>query len=81
MEPSGASNAAPSAGDLVLQQRTQAVQQAQQSAQKGDGSLISQLTSNPFFTAVCDPLHAIADWQMNPMYLRTLAARDSAWQV
>ncbi|KAJ5211955.1 uncharacterized protein N7498_003601 [Penicillium cinerascens] len=51
MEPSGASNAAPSASDLVLQQRTQAVQQAQQSAQNGDGSLISQLTSNPFFTA------------------------------
>jgi chaperone BCS1 len=57
MEANGASNAPPSTGDLILQQRTQAVQQAQQSAQKGDGSLISQLTSNPFFTAVCSPLH------------------------
>lgn len=42
----------PSAGDLILQQRTQAVQNAQQSAQNGDGSLFSQLTSNPLFTAV-----------------------------
>ena len=54
MEPNGASNAAPSAGGLILQ-KTQAVQQAQQVAQQGDGSLLSQLTSNPLFTAVCDP--------------------------
>ncbi|KAJ6115587.1 hypothetical protein N7523_006004 [Penicillium sp. IBT 18751x] len=50
MEPNGASNAAPSAGDLILQ-KTQAVQRAQQAAQQGDGSLLSQLTSNPLFTA------------------------------
>lgn len=58
MEPNSASNAAPSAGDLILQQRTQAVQQAQQAAQQGDGSLLSQLTSNPLFTAVRNPLRA-----------------------
>lgn len=54
MEPNSASNAVPSAGDLILQ-KTQAVQQAQQVAQQGDGSLLSQLTSNPLFTAVRDP--------------------------
>jgi chaperone BCS1 len=53
MEPNGASNAVPSAGDLILQQKTQAVQNAQQAAQNGDGSLFSQLTNNPLFTAVC----------------------------
>ncbi|KAJ5481273.1 hypothetical protein N7475_000085 [Penicillium sp. IBT 31633x] len=47
MEPNGVPSAAPSAGDLILQQRTEALQ----SAQKGDGSLFSQLTSNPLFTA------------------------------
>ncbi|KAJ5154957.1 uncharacterized protein N7500_010396 [Penicillium coprophilum] len=47
MEPNAVPNAAPSASDLILQQRTQALQ----SAQKGDGSLLSQLTSNPLFTA------------------------------
>ncbi|KAJ5793690.1 hypothetical protein N7457_000289 [Penicillium paradoxum] len=47
MEPNGVPIAAPSAGDLILQQRTEALQ----SAQKGDGSLFSQLTSNPLFTA------------------------------
>ncbi|OQE38540.1 hypothetical protein PENCOP_c008G07128 [Penicillium coprophilum] len=47
MEPNAVPSAAPSAGDLILQQRTQALQ----SAQKGDGSLLSQLTSNPLFTA------------------------------
>ncbi|CAI7591006.1 unnamed protein product [Penicillium discolor] len=47
MEPNAVPSAAPSAGDLILQQRTQALQ----SAQKGDGSLFSQLTSNPLFTA------------------------------
>ncbi|KAJ5577680.1 uncharacterized protein N7459_006644 [Penicillium hispanicum] len=51
MEPQAASNAAPTAGDLILQQRTEALQSAQQSAQKGDGSLLSQLTNNPLFTA------------------------------
>ncbi|CAI7610587.1 unnamed protein product [Penicillium pancosmium] len=51
MEPNGASNAAPSAGDLILQQKAQAVQNAQQAAQNGDGSLFSQLTNNPLFTA------------------------------
>ncbi|KAJ5386559.1 hypothetical protein N7509_009100 [Penicillium cosmopolitanum] len=51
MEPNGASNAAPSAGDLILQQKTQAVQNAQQAAQNSDGSLFSQLTNNPLFTA------------------------------
>jgi len=52
MESSGVSDAAPSSGDPILQQRTQAIQQAQQAAQNGDGSLFSQLTTNPFFTAV-----------------------------
>ncbi|KAJ5360814.1 hypothetical protein N7517_010005 [Penicillium concentricum] len=47
MEPNAVPSAAPSAGDLILQQRTEALQ----SAQKGDGSLFSQLTSNPLFTA------------------------------
>ncbi|KAF4770215.1 hypothetical protein N7455_006226 [Penicillium solitum] len=47
MEPNAVPSTAPSAGDLILQQRTQALQ----SAQKGDGSLFSQLTSNPLFTA------------------------------
>ncbi|CAG8335838.1 unnamed protein product [Penicillium nalgiovense] len=47
MEPNAVPSAAPSAGDLILQQKTQALQ----SAQKGDGSLLSQLTSNPLFTA------------------------------
>jgi chaperone BCS1 len=56
MEPNGVSSPAPapSAGDLILQQRTEALQ----SAQKGDGSLLSQLTSNPLFTAVGDKLLA-----------------------
>ncbi|CDM28435.1 hypothetical protein DTO013E5_1098 [Penicillium roqueforti] len=47
MEPNAVPSAAPSAGDLILQQKTQALQ----SAQNGDGSLLSQLTSNPLFTA------------------------------
>ncbi|KAJ6143866.1 hypothetical protein N7471_003319 [Penicillium samsonianum] len=47
MEPNAVPSAAPSAGDLILQQRTEALN----SAQKGDGSLFSQLTSNPLFTA------------------------------
>ncbi|OQE13058.1 hypothetical protein PENFLA_c056G02426 [Penicillium flavigenum] len=47
MEPNAVPSAAPSAGDLILQQRTQALE----SAQKGDGSLLSQLTNNPLFTA------------------------------
>ncbi|KXG46475.1 ATPase, AAA-type, core [Penicillium griseofulvum] len=47
MEPNAVPSAAPSAGDLILQQKTQALQ----SAQKGDGSLFSQLTGNPLFTA------------------------------
>ncbi|KAJ5792761.1 uncharacterized protein N7503_008739 [Penicillium pulvis] len=55
---SGVSNAgssaavapAPSAADLILQQRAQALHNAP-SAQIGDGSLWSQLTSNPLFTA------------------------------
>ncbi|KAI2733009.1 hypothetical protein CBS147332_24 [Penicillium roqueforti] len=47
MEPNADPSAAPSAGDLILQQKTQALQ----SAQNGDGSLLSQLTSNPLFTA------------------------------
>ncbi|KAJ5561743.1 hypothetical protein N7535_003796 [Penicillium sp. DV-2018c] len=47
MESNGVPVAAPSAADLILQQRSQALQ----SAQKGDGSLLSQLTSNPLFTA------------------------------
>lgn len=63
MEPNGASNVAPSAAasatDLILQQRTGAYSSAQatvqQAVQKGDGSLFSQVTSNPLFTAVCDP--------------------------
>ncbi|KAJ5354764.1 hypothetical protein N7541_005808 [Penicillium brevicompactum] len=51
MEPNAVPNPAPSApapsaGDLILQQRTQALQ-----PQKGDGTLLSQLTSNPLFTA------------------------------
>ncbi|OQE19917.1 hypothetical protein PENSTE_c014G03459 [Penicillium steckii] len=51
MEPNGVSNAAPSSGDSIVQQRTQAIQNAQQAAQNGDVSLFSQLTTNPFFTA------------------------------
>ncbi|KAJ5736016.1 uncharacterized protein N7483_001141 [Penicillium malachiteum] len=53
MESSGTPNVvtAPSAGDLILQQKTQAIQNAQQSAQNGDGGIFSQLTSNPLFTA------------------------------
>ncbi|KAJ5950308.1 uncharacterized protein N7479_008721 [Penicillium vulpinum] len=47
MEPNAVPSAAPSAGDLILQQKTEALK----SAQKGDGSLLSQLTSNPLFTA------------------------------
>jgi chaperone BCS1 len=53
MEPNGVPSAvppAPSAGDLILQQKTEALQ----SAQKSDGTLLSQLTSNPLFTAVCN---------------------------
>ncbi|KAJ5240012.1 hypothetical protein N7468_004631 [Penicillium chermesinum] len=49
MEPNGVNPA--SAGDLILQQRTEALQAAQQAGQKGDGSLWSQLTTNPLFTA------------------------------
>lgn len=51
MEPNGPPNAPglPSSGDLI-QQRKDAVQEAAQSS--GDGSYLSQLTSNPFFTAV-----------------------------
>ncbi|KAJ6096260.1 hypothetical protein N7486_007006 [Penicillium sp. IBT 16267x] len=48
--PSAAVAPAPSAGDLILQQRTQSLQNAPL-AQIGDGSLWSQLTSNPLFTA------------------------------
>lgn len=55
MEPNGASNAVPNASDLILQQRAEALQSAQQSAQKGDGGILSQLTSNPLFTAVGVP--------------------------
>ncbi|KAJ5155883.1 hypothetical protein N7492_008686 [Penicillium capsulatum] len=51
MESNGPSNTAPSAGDLILQQRTQAAQNAQQVTPKGDGTLLSQLTDNPLFTA------------------------------
>ncbi|CAG8280081.1 unnamed protein product [Penicillium salamii] len=47
MEPNAVPSPAPSpsAGDLILQQRAEALQP------KGDGSLLSQLTSNPLFTA------------------------------
>ncbi|KAJ5692867.1 hypothetical protein N7462_002290 [Penicillium macrosclerotiorum] len=55
MEPNGAANAAPSAADLILLQRTESPQSVQPAAQqlipKGDGSLWSQVTSNPLFTA------------------------------
>lgn len=62
MEQSSASNAvpsaAPSAADLILQQRTGTSPTGQAAVQqvvpKGDGSLWSQVTSNPLFTAVCD---------------------------
>lgn len=54
MEPNGVGAGAvpytPSAGDLILQQRTEALQ-----SQKNDGTLLAQLTSNPLFTAVCNP--------------------------
>jgi mitochondrial chaperone BCS1 len=61
MEPSSAPNAvpsaAPSAADLILQQRTGTSPTGQATVQqvvpKGDGSLWSQVTSNPLFTAVC----------------------------
>ncbi len=67
MEPSSASNAgpsaAPSAADLILQQRTGTSPTGQatvpQVVPKGDGSLWSQVTSNPLFTAVCDIFHRI----------------------
>jgi chaperone BCS1 len=39
-----------SPGDLILQQRKDAIQAAAQPT--GDGGLFSQLASNPFFTAV-----------------------------
>lgn len=63
MEPNGASDvvpsAAPSATDLILQQRTGASPSGQATVQqvvpKGDGSLWSQVASNPLFTAVCGP--------------------------
>ncbi|KAJ5266949.1 hypothetical protein N7478_009757 [Penicillium angulare] len=60
MESSGTPNAvpdavaapsAPSAGDLILQQKAQTLQNSQQASQAGDGGLLSQLTSNPLFTA------------------------------
>ncbi|KAI9928893.1 hypothetical protein MW887_001286 [Aspergillus wentii] len=52
MEPNGSSTAAglPSPGDLILQQRKDALQAAGTQA-AGDGSLWSQLSNNPFFTA------------------------------
>lgn len=64
MEPNGATNvvpsADPSATDLILQQRTGASPSAQatvqQAVSKGDGSLFSQVTSNPLFTAVGGPI-------------------------
>jgi chaperone BCS1 len=52
MEKNGAPDTAglSSPGDLILQQRKDAIQAAVQ--QPGDGGLFSQLSSNPFFTAV-----------------------------
>lgn len=52
MERNGAPDTAglPSPGDLVLRQRNDAIQAAIQ--QPSDGGLFSQLSSNPFFTAV-----------------------------
>jgi chaperone BCS1 len=40
----------PSPGDLVVHPKNEAIQAAAQPT--GDGGLLSQLTSNPFFTAV-----------------------------
>ncbi|PYH93665.1 hypothetical protein BO71DRAFT_381146 [Aspergillus ellipticus CBS 707.79] len=51
MDPNGPSNppGLPSPGDLIAQQRQDAIQAAGQPTP--DGSLLSQLTNNPFFTA------------------------------
>lgn len=55
MEPNGQVKAqgAPSPGDLI-QQRKDAAQAVLQSG--GDGGIFSQLSNNPFFTAVGDVL-------------------------
>ena len=60
MDPSGPSNTTgpPSSGDLILQQRKDAVQTAAQST--GDGSFLSQFSNNPFFTAVWP-----GEWTLN----------------
>lgn len=52
MEPNGPSNTSgpPSSGDLILQQRKDAVQTAAQSTE--EGNILSQFSNNPFFTAV-----------------------------
>ncbi|KAL4870938.1 hypothetical protein BDV12DRAFT_40693 [Aspergillus spectabilis] len=47
--PGPASPGLPSSGDAIVQQRKEAIQAATQPT--GDGGLLSQLTSNPFFTA------------------------------
>ncbi|KAE8367712.1 BCS1 N terminal-domain-containing protein [Aspergillus caelatus] len=51
MDPNGppSTQGLPSPGDLVLQQRKDAIQAAAQPT--GDGGLFAQLSSNPFFTA------------------------------
>ncbi|KKK26239.1 chaperone BCS1 [Aspergillus rambellii] len=51
MDPTGppSSPGLPSPGDLLVQQKKDAIQAAAQPT--GDGGLLSQLTSNPFFTA------------------------------
>lgn len=52
MNPDGPLNTPglPSSGELIVQQKKDAIQAAGQPT--GDGGLFSQLTNNPFFTAV-----------------------------
>ena len=52
-----ATNLAPSpVGNDPAQQRLDLARQLTSVGSSGDGSILSQLTSNPFFTAVCPPI-------------------------
>jgi hypothetical protein len=93
MEPNGASNvapsAAPSATDLILQQRTgtppSGQTTVQQAIQKGDGSLWSQVTSNPLFTAVCgsflDECCCNENLELTNLFLSRVSASERWAQV
>lgn len=80
MNPDGPSNTPglPSPGDLIAQQKKDAIQAAGQPT--GDGGLFSQLTNNPFFTAVCDltrTMKSICRIGMVMANVFTVAIRDS----